>query len=93
MLCRNAWWQLWRKAIKSSVYDLCWLGVFTWKMNSCQNNLEKFYIEKKLSTHLLVTHCLQIVHLMQQKTSLIVTEGKTATKSFVKTYESMQWNN
>ena len=100
LLCWNAWWrqqnmeiQLWRKAIKSSVYDLCWLGVFGWKMHSCQNNLEKSYAEKKLSTHLLVTHCLQIVHLMQQKTNLIVTEGKTARKSFVKTYESMQWNN
>ena len=59
-------------------------------MHSCQNNLEKSYTEKKLSTHLLVTHCLQVVHLMQQKTNLIVTEGKTAMKSFVKTYESMQ---
>ena len=36
------------------------------KMYSCQNNLEKSYTEKKkLSTHLLVTHCLQIVHLVQ----------------------------
>ena len=32
-----------------------------------------------------VTHCLQIVHLMKQKTNLIVTEGKTVWKGFVKT--------
>ena len=39
----------------------------------------------KLSMHLLVIHCLQIVHLIQQKISLIVTEGKTVSKGFVKT--------
>ena len=55
------------------------------KMHSCQNNPEKSYTEKKLSIHLLVTHCLQIVHLMQQKINLIVTEGKTAWKGFVRT--------
>ena len=37
----------------------------------------KNYTKKNLSIYLLVTHCLQIVHLMQQKTNLIVTEGKT----------------
>ena len=55
------------------------------KMLSCQDNPKKSYTEKKLSIHLLVTHCLQIVHLMHQKTNLIVTKGKTAWKSFVKT--------
>ena len=54
-------------------------------MDSCQNNLEKSYTEKKLSIRLLVTHCLQIVHLTQQKTNLIVTEAKIVWKSFVKT--------
>ena len=34
------------------------------KMHSCQNNPEKSYTEKKLSIHLLVTHCLQIVRLI-----------------------------
>ena len=34
------------------------------KMHSCQNIPEKSYTEKKI-LHLLVTHCLQIVHLMQ----------------------------
>ena len=45
------------------------------KIHSCQNNLEKSY----------TIHCLQIVHLMQQKISLIVTEEKIVWKSFVKT--------
>ena len=44
------------------------------KMHWCQNNLEKSYTEKKkLSIRLLVIFCLQILHLMQQKISLIVT--------------------
>ena len=47
------------------------------KMHSCQNNLENLIQRKKLSIHLLVTHCLQILHLMQQKTNLILIEGKT----------------
>ena len=32
---------------------------------------------KKLCIYLPVTHCLQIVPLMKQKTNVIVTEGKT----------------
>ena len=48
------------------------------KMHSCQNNLEKSYMEKKLSMRLPVTHCLKIVYLMQQKTNLIVTKVKAA---------------
>ena len=35
------------------------------KMHSCQNNLEKSYTEKKLSTLLPTIYYLQIVHLMQ----------------------------
>ena len=54
------------------------------KMLSCQNNPEKSSTEKKLSIHLLVTHCLQIVHLTQEKTNLIVTKVKIVWKSFVK---------
>ena len=54
------------------------------KMGSCQNNIEKSYTEKKLSIHLVVTHCLQIVHMMPQKVNLIVTEGKTVWKGFVR---------
>ena len=40
---------------------------------------------KKPSIHFLVTHDLQIVHLIKQKTNLIVTESKTVWKDFVKT--------
>ena len=58
---------------------------FLEKMHSYQNNLEKSYTEKKKRFHFLVTHCLQIVHLMQQKTNLIVTKGKTVWKVFAKT--------
>ena len=47
------------------------------KMLSFQNNLKKPYTDKKLSKRLQVTHCLQIVHLMQQKTNLVVTKAKT----------------
>ena len=46
------------------------------KMHSCQNNPEKSYAEKKISIHFLVTHCLQIVRLIQQ--------GKTVWKGIVK---------
>ena len=53
-------------------------------MHSCQNNPKKSYTEKKLSMHLLVTRCVRIVHLMQQKTNLIVTKVKTVWKGFVK---------
>ena len=54
------------------------------KMHSCQNNLEKSYTEKKLSIRLLVIQYLQVVHLTQQKTNLIVTKVKIVWKDFVK---------
>ena len=54
------------------------------KMHSCRNNPKKSYTERKISMHLLVTHCLQIVHLIKQKTNLIVTEGNTVGGNFVK---------
>ena len=40
-------------------------------MHSCQNNPEKSYTEKKNEIRLLATRCLQVLHLMQQKTNLI----------------------
>ena len=55
------------------------------KMHSCQNNLKNLIQRKKLGIHLLATHCLQIIHLIQQKINLIVTEGKTVWKGFVRT--------
>ena len=56
-------------------------------MHPCQNNLEKSYTEKKLSTHFLVIYCLQIVHLMQQKMGLI---GKDCMKRFCKDLRNME---
>ena len=55
------------------------------KMHSCQNNFEKSYTEKNLSTRLLVTQYLQVVRLTQQKTNLIFTKVKIVWKVFVKT--------
>ena len=52
------------------------------KMYSCQNNPEKSYTEKK--TKHTPSGYLQIFHLIQQKTNLIVTEGNTVCKGFVK---------
>ena len=40
--------------------------------------------KKYISIYLLVTHCLHIVHLMQQETNLIVKKMKTVRKGFVK---------
>ena len=37
---------------------------------------------KKLSIRLPVTHCLQSVHLMRQKTNLIITKTKTVLRGF-----------
>ena len=46
------------------------------KMHSCQTNPEKSYTEKKqiqkLSIHLLVTHCSQIVHLTHKKQTCLL---------------------
>ena len=53
-------------------------------MDSCQNNPEKSYIEKKTKHRLLAIHCFEIVHLMQQKVSLIVIEAKIVWKMFAK---------
>ena len=51
-------------------------------MPSCQNNLEKSYTEKKIKQTASGYYCLQVVHLMQQKTNLI-TKVKTVWKCFV----------
>ena len=54
-------------------------------MNACQNNPEKSYAKKKkLSVRLLVIHCLQIVHFIQQKIRLIFTKVKTVWNGFCK---------
>ena len=55
------------------------------KMHWCQNNLENSYTKEKRSIRLLLIFCLLILHLMQQKISLIVTGLKIVSKYFVKT--------
>ena len=40
---------------------------------------------KKISIPLLGTHCLEIAHLMEQKTNLIITEAEIVRKGFVRT--------
>ena len=44
------------------------------KMHSYQIIVKNHQQPQKISIHRLVTHCLQIVRLIQQKTNLIVTE-------------------
>ena len=73
------------KSLKAPFMIYAGLECLLDKMHSYQKksytekkNLKKIlYGEKKLSIHLLFAHCLQIVHLVLQKTNLIVTEGKT----------------
>ena len=48
-------------------------------------NYAESYIEKELSIYLLVIHCLQVVHLMKQKISLIVTKVKFVWEGFAMT--------
>ena len=66
------------KSLKAPFY-LCWKKCT--HLRIIQKNLIK---RKKLSIRLLVTHCLQIVHLTQQKTNLIVTKVKIVWKGFAK---------
>ena len=55
------------KSLKASAIICAELECLLEKIHSCQNNPEKSYTEKKIGIRLLVTHCLQIVHLMQHK--------------------------
>ena len=65
------------KSLKVSTIIYAGLQCLLEKVAIIQKNLEKSYTEnKKLGIQLLVTHCLQIFHLMQQKANFIVTEGK-----------------
>ena len=52
------------------------------KIHSCQIILKNVTHRNKLSIYLLVTHCLQIIKLIQKKTSLIIT--KDCMESFCK---------
>ena len=79
------------KSMRAPFVIYAGFGCLLEKMHSCQNNPENIFTQRqKFSIHLLVTHCLQIVHLMKQKTNLIVTKVKTVWKSFVKTEESIE---
>ena len=51
------------------------------KEQSCQNNPEKSYAEKKLDMNLLGGHCLQDVHLIKKKINLIITKEKIVLKN------------
>ena len=73
------------KSLKAQFMIYADLECLLEKMHSCQNNIEKLIQRKKLSIRLLVTHCLQIVHLMQQKSNLVVTNAKTVWKCSVRT--------
>ena len=54
------------------------------KEQSCQNNPEKSYTEKKLSMNLLVGQCLQDANLIKKKINFIITEEKIVLKNYVK---------
>ena len=53
-------------------------------MQSCQNNPENSYKEKKLSTNLQDTHGVQYARLMRQKSGAIFIGEKIVLKSSVK---------
>ena len=60
------------------------LESFFKKISTCYNNPEKSP-SAKINKHTpSVIYCLQVVHLIQQKTNLIVKEVKTVWKDFVK---------
>ena len=56
----------------------------TKRVQSCKNNPENSYIEKKLSTNLQDTHGVHYTRLMRQKTDAIFIGEKIVLKSSVK---------
>ena len=72
------------KSMKAPLIIYANLECLLEKMHSCKNNPEKSYTEKETMHTPSVTHCLQIVHLTQPKTNLIVKEVKTVWKGFVR---------
>ena len=77
-------YNLGEKSLKAPFMIFADLQCLLEKIHSCQNNPKKYYTEKKTkhrsSSYSLFTN----FHLIRQKTNLIVTEEKTARKSFVK---------
>ena len=53
------------------------------KQQLCQNNPEESYTEKK-STHESCGYSIDLVHLIQNKTSIVFIKEETAVKIFVK---------
>ena len=53
------------------------------KISTCHNNLEKSSTPKIKEHTPQIIHCLYIVHLIQQKIKLIITEAKIVCKTFV----------
>ena len=69
------------KAPFSYTFDL----EFTFKkVESCQNNPEKSYTEKRLHMSLLVGRYIENLHLMKKKINFITIEEKIVLKNFVK---------
>ena len=72
------------KSLKDPFMIYAGLDCFLEKCIPVKIILKNLTLRKKLSIRLLVIHCLQIVHLMKQKTSLIVTKAKAVWKGFFK---------
>ena len=74
----------WEKSLKALAIIYADSGCLSKKYIHVKIILKNFTQREKLSIRLLFIHCLQIVHLMQQKANLIITEGKTVWKGFAK---------
>ena len=72
------------KSLKAPAIIYAYLECLLEKRIQVKIILKNLMPRKKLSIHLLLTHCLQIVRLMQQKTNLIVTKAQTVWKGFVR---------
>ena len=66
------------KSLKVPVIIYADLECLLEKIDTCQNNPEESYTEKKLSINLQVTHELHVVHSINQKLNGIIIEEKTA---------------
>ena len=73
------------KSLKAPAVICADLEYFLEKIIHVKIILKNLMKRKKVSICLLVTHCLRIVHLLQQKLSLMVIEVKIVRKGFVRT--------
>ena len=73
------------KSLKTSAIIYADLECLLENMHHINIILKNLIQTKKLSIHLLVTHCLQIAPLIQQKTNLISTKTNTVWKGLVST--------